>query len=83
MVTTQISSDSACKKLFRNNQRFAAFFNAIMFDGKQAIDYKTLQHQENDQSTFIDEALKEKIDIKIIEKRLVELKNKESLIGMN
>jgi hypothetical protein len=26
---------------------------------------------------------KEKIDIKIIEKRLVELKNKESLIGMN
>ena len=35
-----------------------------MFDGKQAIDYKTLQHQENDQSTFIDEALKEKIDIK-------------------
>ena len=64
MVTTQISSDSACKKLFRNNQRFAAFFNAIMFDGKQAIDYKTLQHQENDQSTFIDEALKEKIDIK-------------------
>ena len=59
MVTTQISSDSACKKLFRNNQRFAAFFNAIMFDGKQVIDYKTLQHQENDQSTFIDEALKE------------------------
>ncbi|MEE0492856.1 MAG: hypothetical protein V8R58_04620 [Faecalibacillus faecis] len=48
MVTTQISSDSACKKLFRNNQRFAAFFNAIMFDGKQAIDYKTLQHQGND-----------------------------------
>ena len=37
-----------------------------MFDGKQAIDYKTLQHQENEQSTFIDEALKEKIDIKRI-----------------
>ena len=64
MVTTQISSDSACKKLFRNNQRFAAFFNAIMFDGKQVIDYRTLQSQENDQSTFIDKTLKEKIDIK-------------------
>ena len=60
MVTTQISSDSACKKLFRNNQRFAAFFNAIMFDGKQAIDYKTLQHQENDQSEVMEVIINEK-----------------------
>jgi len=63
MVTTKISSDSACKKLFRNNQRFASFFNAVMFDGKQIVDPATLQ-QENDQSTFFDETLKEKVDIK-------------------
>ena len=52
------------KKLFRNNQRFASFFNAVMFDGKQIVDPATLQQQENDQSTFFDETLKEKVDIK-------------------
>ncbi len=64
MEVTKISSDSACKKLFRNNQRFASFFNAVMFDGKQIVDPATLQQQENDQSTFFDETLKEKVDIK-------------------
>ena len=35
-----------------------------MFDGKQIIDPATLQQQENDQSIFFDETLKEKVDIK-------------------
>lgn len=60
MEVTKISSDSACKKLFRNNQRFASFFNAVMFDGKQIIDPATLQQQENDQSIFFDETLKKR-----------------------
>jgi len=47
------ASDSACKKLLRNNACFADLCNVVYFQGKQVIRPENLFSQENDLSTLI------------------------------
>ena len=47
------ASDSACKKLLRNNECFADLCNVVYFQGKQVIKPENLFSQENDLSTLI------------------------------
>ena len=47
------ASDSACKKLLRNNECFADLCNVVYFQGKQVIRPENLFSQENDLSTLI------------------------------
>ena len=47
------ASDSACKKILRNNECFADLCNVVYFQGKQVIKPENLFSQENDLSTLI------------------------------
>ena len=47
------ASDSACKKLLRDNACFADLCNVVYFQGKQVIKPENLFSQENDLSTLI------------------------------
>ena len=51
------ASDSACKKILRNNECFADLCNVVYFQGKQVIKPENLFSQENDLSTLIGKEL--------------------------
>ena len=51
------ASDSACKKILRNNECFADLCNIVYFQGKQVIKPENLFSQENDLSTLIGKEL--------------------------
>ena len=47
------ASDTTCKQLLRDGERFADLCNALYFHGRQVIKPENLISQENDVSTLI------------------------------
>ncbi len=53
ILTNKLTPDSACRSFFNNDIYFFAFWNAVLFNGKQLIDASNLIHFENDSAVII------------------------------
>lgn len=46
----ETESRCCCKKLLRNNEQFADFFNAVLYEGKQVIKPDELEDMDTEES---------------------------------
>lgn len=52
--TQKLKPDTVLKNYWRSNERFADFFNAVLFEGKQVIRPEELEDADTDESSILE-----------------------------
>lgn len=52
--TQKLKPDTILKNYWRSNERFADFFNAVLFEGKQVIRPEELEDADTDESSILE-----------------------------
>ena len=52
-VKTKVIQDTALKNFWRDNQRFADLFNAVLFNGKEVLKAEDLEEVDTDVSSIV------------------------------
>ena len=52
--TQKLKLDIVLKNYWRNNEQFADFFNAVLFDGKQIIKPEELEDADTEESSVLE-----------------------------
>ena len=50
----KLKPDTVLRNYWRNNERFADFFNAVLFDGKQLIKPEELEDRDTEESSILE-----------------------------
>ena len=53
MKKNQVKADTILKNFWRNNERFADLFNAVLFEGRRMIDPEALAEADTDVSSIL------------------------------
>ena len=50
----RLKPDAALKEYWKNNERYADFFNAVLFEGRQVIKAEQLEERDTEESNILE-----------------------------
>ena len=80
MVRRKLKPDVVVKNYWHNNEQFADFFNAVLFDGKQIIRPEELQDIDTDESSVLEH--KDNVESIVATRDNIKIRKKSTVYGV-